>query len=293
MANFFEEILNAIGGPGGQDINAPNISLPELAKYNPELYRQVASLNPQLEQALTLGPSAMEGISLDPAARAAQVNALSKLQEISDAGGQDAQFLSDAARLTQDVNSNLAGNTGAIQQNAAVRGMSGGVGELVNKQLAAQQAANRQAQMGLDLNAQAQQRALSALTQGANLGGQMEQQQFGQQAQIASSKDLINKFNLGNQQSILGANVDRGNAAQQFNATTAQNIAGQNTGERNNAQQINRLTPQQQFENQMRQAQLQSDADAANNARKEQRRSGNLGFAGGLVSGAGQIWGRK
>ena len=293
MANLFEDILNMIGGKGGGEVQAPVVSLPTILDYKPENYRSVGQLAPSMERALTLGPSAMEGVSTDPATRAAQMSALTKLMGISEAGGKDAQFMSDYAKLQNDINANLKGNQGAIQQNLATRGLSGGMSELVARQQAAQSAANRQSQAGLDINAQAQQRALQALMSGANLGGQMQQQDFNQQAQIAQAKDLINQFNTRNTQSVLGANVDRTNMAQQSNLQNAQNITNMGVEERNKAQQINRMTPQQMYENRMEQAGLQTEADAANQARKEQRRSGNLGFAGGLASAAGQIWGKS
>lgn len=159
---------------------AQNIPLPILKEYYPELYKSVVQINPELETAVNLGPSEMQGISTDPALKQAQMNALMKLQGIGEAGERDAQFMADASRLENDVNTNLQGQTGAISQNLAARGMSGGGSELVAKNIAAQGAANRQGQMAMDLNAQAQQRALQALMQSGQLGGQMDAQSFQQ-----------------------------------------------------------------------------------------------------------------
>ena len=85
----------------------------------------------------------------------------------------------DKARLAQiqgDENANLRGQQGAIMQNLATRGMSGGMSEMVARQLAAQGEANRMAQQGLDVKAQAEQRALDALMKQGQLGGQIQQQ---------------------------------------------------------------------------------------------------------------------
>ena len=159
MAGLLGDILDTVSGGGygkAQEVSkdalrqAQNIPLPILKEYYPELYQVVASINPELETAESLGPSQMEGIATDPALRAAQMNALNKLTSIGDAGGRDAQFLADQARLEADVNTNLQGQQGAIQQNMASRGMSGGMSEMVAKNINAQQAANRQAQMGMD-----------------------------------------------------------------------------------------------------------------------------------------------
>ena len=293
----------AIGGAAGyllgsDDPDAPKnpyegIPLPVLKEINPVLYQQIARENPELEQALSLGPSAMEGISTDPALRAAQLNALSRLQGISDAGGKDAQFQADAARLLTDVNANLRGNQGAIQQNLATRGLSGGMTELVSRQQAAQEAANRQSQMGLDLNAQAQQRALQALMGSAELGGQMEQRQFGQQAQIAQAKDLINRFNVQNRQQISGANIDRTNMANQRNIESAQNVANKNVDVRNDANQYNLNIPQRQFENQMKRAGYQYSGDQYSYEDNMKRRKDDMTMIGGALDNIAKNMNRK
>lgn len=293
-------ILDPIFGSGGSDDNqaaleaVKNVPLPVLKEYYPELYQQVVSMNPELETAVTLGPSAMEGISTDPALRQAQMKALSKLQEVGDAGGRDAQFLADAARIENDVNTNLQGQQGAIMQNLATRGMSGGGSELVARQMAAQQAANRQAQSSLDLNAQAQQRALQALMQSGQLGGQMQAQDFSQQAQRAGAQDAISRFNAQNQQQVISNNVNAKNNAQQWNATTAQNTANQNTGLRNDSQQYNLGLDQQRFNNEM--ARATGVANQYNNiaASKDRDRAGDQALVGNIIgAGATAYAGRK
>lgn len=285
----------AIGGVGGYLLGKDDpeatknpfadIPLPVLKELHPEVYAQVVRENPELESAITLGPSAMEGISTDPTLRAAQLSALQKLQGISDAGGQDAQFQADAARLQNDINTNLRGNQGAIQQNLATRGLSGGLTEMVSRQQAAQDAANRQSQMGLDLNAQAQQRALSALMGSANLGGQIEDRQFGQQSQVASAKDLINQFNVKNQQGVAGRNIGYQNDAQQRNNTGLQDIANKNVAERGRINEYNAQLPQTQFGNQVARAGGVYRGNEAADRLAESRRQGDMQLIGGALEG--------
>lgn len=286
MGNIFEDILDSLGGKGGSKVEVPNVPLPVLREINPELYKQIITLNPELEKSETLEPSAMAGISLDPRLRQVQLNALNKLQDISNNNGRDAQFQADASRLQNDVNSNLKGNSEAVQQNMAARGMSSGMSEMVNKQLNTQQGANRQAQMEMDLNAQAQQRALSALMSGANLGSQMSQQDFNQQAAKAQAVDAINKFNTSNKQQVQNNNVNTQNQAQQWNAQNTQGIANQNVQQANEAKYYNNNLPQQQFNNQMSKTGMQTQADLEEQRRRDARRQGNLQFAGGVI-GAG------
>lgn len=258
--SLFGGITDAIfgGGKKARDNGLDylrNVPLPVLKEINPELYAQVVKLNPSLEQEVTLGPSAMDGIALDPIMKQAQMDALSRLQDIGAGGSRDIQGMADEQRAIQNVNSNLRGNLGAIQQNMAQRGMSGGMSELVSKQMSAQDAANRQGQMELDLKAQAQQRALQALMQGGQMAGQMENQDFSRQSQQAQAKDAIARFNAQNSQQVRGANTDRQNQAQQWNAQNKQRIADSNVNTRNDYQKYNTNgLAQQRYDNELKRA---------------------------------------
>ena len=261
MAGLISTVMGALDGGGAQEAQgisrqmveeAKQIPLPVLKEYYPELYKQVVALNPEMDSAVNLGPSQMAGVATDPALRQAQLGALNKLQDIGNAGGRDAQFMADQNRLMSDVNTNTQGQEGAFEQNLATRGMGGGMSELVQRNLAAQAGANRQAQMGMDASAQAQQRALQALMQSGQLGGQMQAQVFGQQSAKAQAADSIAKFNAQNLQSVNSGNVAAKNQAQAANATTAQNAANSSTQTQNQAQQYNLGLPQQQYDNELK-----------------------------------------
>lgn len=265
---------------------AQSIPLPILKEYYPELYKQVASLNPEMETGVSMGPSAMAGISTDPAERQAQMGALAKLQSIGNAGGRDAQFMADQSQLESDVNAQEAGHEGAIQQSLAAKGLNGGMSELVQRNLSAQGAANREAQMGMDAKAQAQQRALSALSQSGTLAGQMQAQDFGQASAKAQAADAINKFNTQNTQSVQNANVQAKNQAAAVNMDAAQNAADKSTATSNAAQQYNLGLNQQQYQNQMQKvgmgnSALQTAADNSQRAAASQDQ-----FVGGLATAA-------
>lgn len=270
--------------------DAQNIPLPVLKEYYPELYQVVAQMNPELETAVNLGPSAMSGISTDPKLRQAQLNALSKLEQIG-LGEQSAEDVARNSQIISDVNTNLQGQQGAIMQNMAARGMSGGGSELVARNMAAQGAANRQAQMALDSKAQAEQRALQAIMQSGQLGGQMQSQDFQQQQAKAQAADAISKFNAANQQNVIGSNVSARNQAQAGNIATQQNIANQNTGLKNTAQQYNLNLAQQQYNNQLKKLGLVSDANldlAKNSARQAEQQDK---FLGGAISAGARLYG--
>lgn len=227
---------------------ARNIPLPILKEYYPELYQVVVQLNPEVETAVNLGPSEMQGISTDPALRQAQMNALAKLEEVG-ATGMSAGDRARQMQIENEVNTNFQGNEGAIMQNMATRGMSGGGTELVARNMNAQNASNRQAQMAMETKAQAEKRALDALMQSGQLSGQMQSQDFSQAAQKAQAADAISKFNATNQQNVIHNNTNTANNAQQWNAQNKQSVAGQNTGLKNDATKYNLNLPQQDYNN--------------------------------------------
>ena len=270
---------------------ANEIPLPVLKEYYPELYQQVVQLNPELETAVNLGPSEMQGIATDPVLRQAQLKALASLQGIGEAGGRDAQFLAEQGRLESDINQNLQGQQGAVLQNMAARGMSGSGLELVAQNQNIQGAANRQAQMEMDLKAQAQQRALQAIMQGGQLGGQMQAQDFGQAAAKAQAADAIARFNAQNQQNVIGQNVAAKNQAQAWNAQTAQNVANQNVGTRNQATQYNLSIPQMQYQNQLNKLAAVSGAGMAEANNMARQAAEQNQFAGNLISAGAQAYG--
>lgn len=283
-------LLDFAFGSGGSDDSAKalreiqSVPLPILKEYYPELYQQVVSMNPEMEQAVNLGPSEMAGINTDPALRQAQLKALGKLQEVGDAGGRDAQFMANQGRLMSDVDSDVRGREGAIQQNLATRGMSGGMSELVQRNIAAQEGANRNAQAGMDLKAQAEQRALQAIMQSGQMAGQMQGQDFSQAAQKAQASDAISRFNAQNLQGVNTRNTGAKNASQEWNANTAQTVSGQNTGMKNQAQQYNLNLSQQRFDNQMKRAGAIAGGYQNEAARKDADRASDRQLVGGMIN---------
>lgn len=290
-------LYEMIFGQGGSDNYndalqvIDKVPLPILKEMNPELYKQVVSLNPELEDAITLGPSNMEGISTDPRLKQAQMNALNKLMDVGNEGGMTIEDRGRLASINNDVNANLKGNTDAITQNMAMRGMSGGPMEAVMKQNAAQGAANRASQQGFDVAAMAQQRALDAIMNAGNMGGQMQSNEFNQKAQVANAQDAISRFNAQNTQQVRNNNVNSKNQAQQWNATNTQDTANQNTNLNNQAKQYNLGLAQRNFDNQMSKA--TGVANGYNNLgqAKDQDRANEAGFIGGLINAGASAYG--
>lgn len=269
------------------------LPLPVLKEYYPELYQEVVSLNPELESAVSLGPSEMAGIATDPGLRNTQLKALNRLSEIGDAGGMDAQFMADSNQVLTDVNAANQGREGAIQQNLATRGLSGGMSELVARNMSAQNASNQHAQSALDLKAQAEQRALQSLMQSGQLAGQMQGQDFNQASSKAQAADSIARFNAANTQDVNSRNVQTRNDAQRSNAQNKQNVANQNTGLKNQAQQYNLGLSQQQYENELRKRGLISGAAQGQAQSSAQNAQNQNQFVGGLIDSGAKYYSNK
>ena len=254
------------GGPGSgaasaqyyAAINALNkINVPTLEEQRVELEKLVQQgiITPEEVNLITLEPSAMEEVQIDPRFRQAQINTLQKLQDIVDQGGLTAV---DKARL-QDVidaqNTEERGAREAIIQSARERGIGGSDFELAQQAIATQGAANRAARQGMDVAALAEQRALDAMIQQANLGGQLESRDFSQQSEKAKAKDIINQFNAANRQNVEAANVTARNEAQKANLGEKARVADANTVAAN-AERVRRANLiQQKFQNELAKAQ--------------------------------------
>lgn len=214
-------------------------------------YKQQGKLTPELEQAISQGPSAMEGVSTDPQYKEAQLNALSSLKDIADRGGTSLQDRANLEKKMGNLASDERGSREAILARSRERGQMGSGLELAS-QLENQQRGSQQAHADtLQSQADAEQRALQAISMGGNMGGNLRSEDFGEQSSIAAAKDRINQFNTQNSQAVQQRNVAAKNAAQGYNLSEAQRVADQNTGIANTQEQYNKQLPQQNFNNQL------------------------------------------
>lgn len=244
-------------------------------------------LTPEMEAAITLGPSRMETISIDPRLKQAQLQALSSLGQLGE-GGLNLQDRAALMDITRQASQEAKARDASILQNLAARGMGGSGSELVARLQASQDAANRSSEQGMNLASQAQQRALQAIAQGGGLAGSMAGQEFGQQAQVAQAGDVISQFNVGNRQNVGQRNVQSSNLAQQANLSEKQRIADQNVALANQQEMYNKSLYQRQFENQLAKAgglanQYGNQANAA-----MQDAANTRGMWSGIGSGVGQ-----
>lgn len=253
-----------------------------------KLLESQGQLTPELEAYVTQKGSRLSDYKSNPKLVQAQMDALKSLQETGRAG-----FTAEDRAAVNQLKLNLAqaqkGNEQAIMQNLAQRGMAGSGQELAQKLAASQNSADQAMQQGDTLAAQMLQRKLQAIAQSGQLGGQIEQQNFGEQQGIANAEDAINKFNTQNTLDVNKMNIGYKNTAQAQNLAEKQRIADTNIGLQNQQEIHNKALIQQKFMNDLAKAQGVAGIDqavaAANNA--ESNRKAQMGY--GIGSGVDQM----
>ena len=233
-------VIGNLAGAGDRDRSAAaqaaaleairGVQLPEIEQMKLALdkYQSAGKLTPEEEATINLGASKMEDISVDPRLRNAQLQSLEKLQQIG-SGQLTAEDKAALAKLQRQTSRDAQARDASILQNMQERGIGGSGAELAARLSANQAASNREAQGGLDIQGQAAQRALQAISQAGAHGGSMERQQFGEQSQIANAADAIARYNAMNQQQILGQNIGARNQAKQYNLAQQQALMNANT----------------------------------------------------------------
>lgn len=206
-------------------------------------------ITPEEAQAISQDPSAFLDIEQNPVVAKAQMQALQKLQGISDAGGLDAQGKARLMDVISDFETSARGANEAIMENAAHRGISGSGLELANRLVGTQEGATRASRNATDVAAEAERRALEAIIQTGQLSGDIRSQDYKVAADKAAAIDAINNFNVRNRQDVLNANVDRRNTAQATNLGERQRISDANTVMKNTNRIRNSDLKQADFDN--------------------------------------------
>lgn len=176
--------------------------------------------------------SGMAGVQADPAARAAQQQALASLMQ----SGTDGYGIEDRAATNNalaETNANAAGRAGALQNQMQARGM-GGSGFALAAQLANNQnAAQTSSLAGMNAAAGSRQRALQAMQAGGSLASNIRGQSFDEGAKKAAAQDDINARNAAMRQQ---ANLYNSGLQQTGFEDQAQ-VAGMKSGALQNAAQ--------------------------------------------------------
>ena len=284
------------GDPGSKFNNAAysefgNITTPSVAElqYQIQQLQLQGIITPEEADTIMQDPTLMTQVLGSPQAKAAQMTALSQLQDI---GAQGGMTTGDKATLAEINAANAAkerGSREALAMNARERGIGGSGIDMVNQLIQQQSQAGQENLQGLEVAKTAQQRALDAIAQSGQLGGQIESQQFGEEAAKAAAQDAINKFNAANKQNVGELNVAARNTAQAQNLAEKQRIADTNVALANQKAAADAATKQQNFENKLKIAAGKTGqlSNLATGARKTQ--AGNTAMQGSLIGAGGQI----
>lgn len=267
------------------DVHVPD---PEQQKIALQRYVSSGEFTPQLQKAIKADPSAMQAVHGSDQGKQAQLQALSSLQSEGLHGGLDIRDQAALQGAENDAATRAHGRADTIQSNMAQRGL-GGSGLALAAQMGNAQNANQiDASNSLNAAASSRQRALDSIMGAGQLGGQINAQQYGEQANLAKAQDAINTFNTQNAQNVSNTNVGLNNSANMYNLQNKQNISNANTDMSNKEQLYNKNLYQQDFQNRMGLASGRANAQvgAANNYNQQADRTAQQWA--GVGSGVGQ-----
>jgi hypothetical protein len=273
------------------DLDIPDMQKQQIIYNLPEL---VGEYEPKLEKAVTLGPSALEDITLDPRLEGTQMDALSQLSEVSEGGLTDADIAAmEQARRASEGQAQA--RQSQVMQQMAQRGQGGSGAELLAALTGGQASADRAQSANLETTQMAMERALDATSRKANLAGNIRSQSYGEQADAKRAKDAIERFNKQMEANVQTRNVGALNAAELRNLEEQQRVADAGTALRNAQLERNANLQQQDFDNRYRKAALASgkqiDQARYHAGNAASAAAGASQLAGGITKGITSIVG--
>jgi len=270
-----------------------NVPDPKQQQIELQNYAVTGQLSPAMETAFQQSQTGLNNMALPSTGRSAEVGALTQMQNLAQNGGLDAQALQQSQQAINAANANEQGQRGAIIQNFAARGEGGAGAQLAAELQASQGDANQAAAGGQAAAANAQARALQAMSNASTAGSALNASDYSQAAAAKQAQDAINRFNTSNSQNIANANIGAQNSAQAANLANAQSIANANTGTKNQQEVYNKGLLQQQFNNQAQLAAGKANAynGVAGQANLNATNTGNMwsGIGQAAAKGAGAI----
>jgi hypothetical protein len=275
------------------NINTPDVDAQKLMLQD---YINTGVMNPQLEQLVGLGPSAMQGIALNPAMRQKQMDALEQMSGLAQ-GKVSSGDIAGFELAKRDAAGYDQAKQNQILQEMQQRGQGGSGAELLARLKSTQSGADRLQQADLEQAKRMQDARQQALMQQSNMAGNLRTQDYGEQSNLAKAQDMIAQFNAQNAQGLNTRNNNTSNDAQRLNLQNAQNNSNMNT-ELHNKQQINNKgLLQQQFNNQMSlaggKAGQYSNQATANDQQAAQTAGMWSGIGQGVATGIGSTYGNS
>jgi hypothetical protein len=264
------------------------LTVPEIQDINLSRFEKVGEFSPELYRAEQAGPSAFGDIYVDPRLKQAQLDALTALEQ-QGVEGLTAQDRLMLEKIAQDEATKSRGAREAIIQQAAARGVGGSGLELMQQMINQQESAGRQSMRDMEVAALREQAKREALQQAGQLGGQMRGQEFGEQAQAAEAKDILNRFNVTNKQQAGMTNVQAQNLAKQQELAERRRIEELNKQQKDKEEMWKAGAPMQQFQAGLGLAGQKAGAYGNQAGMYSQQSQTGLGGAQGAASAAAMI----
>lgn len=202
-------------------------------------YMQTGELTPAQMAAAQTGPSAYNSENLSAVPMSTMQQVLGQEQNIASSNGMTPQEQAAIAQAEEQVNTNTAGQRGAIAQDFAQRGIPASLISAALQNQTVGQEAQQGYQNALTAQATAANLGQTALSNEGNLASTMYGQQAGQANTVAAAQNALSQFNAANTQQANAANQATNQAANVYNTTTAQNTANQNVQNANQRQTYN------------------------------------------------------
>lgn len=282
-ANDLQNVLNQIEAI--QTPTAQQLQLGPLQQYAVE-----STLAPALGTAAQTGPSAFNNENISQVGIQDMQQALAQEQEIANAQGMTPQEKAAIGQAIESVNTNLAGQRGAIAQDFAGRGVPQSlIAAALENQTAGQDAQNAY-NAALTAQGQAAQQGLTALANEQTGANTLYNTQANQANTVAAAQNALNEFNTANTQQTNQANTANTQAANVYNTTTQQNVGNANV----------QASQQRQYQNQVEAPQqatglaLQKGNELAGVGEAQAGQATGVGqqnasIFGGLLGGASQL----
>ncbi len=270
-----------------QGVNVPSVEALDLPQL--QQYVQAGIMTPAQAAAVLQWSNAYNSISTSPSNLEAENTALSQLQQVAGDSGMTPEMRAQLTAAIDAANTNTQGERGSIQDAMAQRGISNSLMGAAAQQAAAGQDAQTANLAATQAAGQAEQNALAAMSGAGSLAGNIENQQFGEQAQKAAAQNAINQWNAQNQTQTNQYNASNAQAANAYNAENAQNVSNQNTGLANQRTQYNAQVPQTVFNDQMQKATGQAGVNQAQANQATQAGQQQAGLISGILGGASQM----
>ena len=285
---LYQQALAMIEGVSLPELQSMMINLPE--------YSSVGEYNPMLDVALQQQMSQLGDYQVDPRLLASQMGALGGLEQRAQTGITPTEMAA-LRQMQEDVSGDTMSARQDILREMAQRGQSGSGVELATQLQASQSGAQEAGRRSRELAAMVNDRALQSLLGAGDMAGNIRGQGFGEQKDIASAQDVINRFNVANRQNVGTANVASQNAAQMRNLQERQRISEQNVASRQQQEMYNRGLQKTLYDMQMQKAGaatnvMGASADAIDPSRTQKMFS-NIGESAGPFAAAGSYYAGK